>query len=60
MAEAPAPTSGGGIGGHPIGALINDATQTGEDMLLEVTVHHRDQALHRRRGALETVRHAAK
>jgi ribosomal protein S18 acetylase RimI-like enzyme len=48
---------GRGIGTSLIGALIDEATHKGQDLVLEVlTVNHRAQALYRRLGMTEVAR----
>jgi ribosomal protein S18 acetylase RimI-like enzyme len=49
---------GHGIGTHLIRALIDEATQNGQDLVLDVlTVNHRAQALYQRLGMKEVARH---
>jgi ribosomal protein S18 acetylase RimI-like enzyme len=49
---------GRGIGTRLISALINEAAQRGQDVVLEVlTVNHRAQALYQRLGMTEVARH---
>ena len=49
---------GRGIGTRLIGALIDEARQNGQDLVLDVlTVNHRAQALYQRLGMTEVARH---
>jgi ribosomal protein S18 acetylase RimI-like enzyme len=49
---------GRGIGARLISALIDEATQKGQDLVLDVlTVNHRAQALYQRLGMTEVARH---
>jgi ribosomal protein S18 acetylase RimI-like enzyme len=49
---------GRGIGAALITALIDEATQNGQDLVLDVlTVNHRAQALYQRLGMKEVARH---
>jgi ribosomal protein S18 acetylase RimI-like enzyme len=49
---------GGGIGTRLISALIDEAGQKGQDLVLDVlTVNHRAQALYQRLGMAEVARH---
>lgn len=49
---------GQGIGARLISALIDEATQNGQDLVLDVlTVNHRAQALYQRLGMKEAARH---
>jgi GNAT superfamily N-acetyltransferase len=49
---------GSGIGTRLISALIDEAGQKGQDLVLDVlTVNHRAQALYRRLGMAEVARH---
>jgi ribosomal protein S18 acetylase RimI-like enzyme len=49
---------GRGIGARLISALIDEATQNGQDLVLDVlTVNHRAQALYQRLGMKEVARH---
>jgi len=49
---------GHGIGTRLIRALIDEATQNGQDLVLDVlTVNHRAQALYQRLGMKEVARH---
>jgi ribosomal protein S18 acetylase RimI-like enzyme len=49
---------GRGIGTRLIGALIDEAGQNGQDLVLDVlTVNHRAQALYQRLGMTEVARH---
>ncbi len=49
---------GHGIGSRIISALIDEAAQKGQDMVLDVlTVNHRAQALYQRLGMKEVARH---
>jgi ribosomal protein S18 acetylase RimI-like enzyme len=49
---------GHGIGTQLIGALIDEARQKGQDLVLDVlTVNHRAQALYQRLGMTEVARH---
>jgi ribosomal protein S18 acetylase RimI-like enzyme len=49
---------GHGIGTRLISALIDEATQKGQDLVLDVlTVNHRAQALYQRLGMTEVARH---
>jgi ribosomal protein S18 acetylase RimI-like enzyme len=49
---------GHGIGGRLVSALIDEATQKGHALVLDVlTVNHRAQALYRRLGMTEVARH---
>jgi ribosomal protein S18 acetylase RimI-like enzyme len=49
---------GHGIGARLISALIDEAAQKGQDLVLEVlTVNHRAQALYQRLGMTEVARH---
>jgi ribosomal protein S18 acetylase RimI-like enzyme len=49
---------GHGIGARLVGALIDEATQKGQDLVLDVlAVNHRAQALYQRLGLTEVARH---
>ena len=49
---------GHGIGTRLVSALIDEATQKGQDLVLDVlTVNHRAQALYQRLGMTEVARH---
>jgi ribosomal protein S18 acetylase RimI-like enzyme len=49
---------GHGIGTRLVSALIDEARQNGQDLVLDVlTVNHRAQALYQRLGMTETARH---
>jgi ribosomal protein S18 acetylase RimI-like enzyme len=49
---------GGGIGSRLIGALIDEAAEKGQDLVLDVlTVNHRALALYQRLGMTEVARH---
>jgi ribosomal protein S18 acetylase RimI-like enzyme len=49
---------GRGIGTRLVGALIDEARQRGQDLVLDVlTVNHRAEALYRRLGMTEVARH---
>jgi ribosomal protein S18 acetylase RimI-like enzyme len=49
---------GRGIGTRLISALIDEATQKGQDLVLDVlTVNHRAQVLYQRLGMTEVARH---
>ena len=49
---------GQGIGARLISALIDEAAQNGQDLVLDVlTVNHRAQALYQRLGMTEVTRH---
>ena len=49
---------GHGIGTRLISALIDEATQKGQDLVLEVlSVNHRAQALYQQLGMTEVARH---